>query len=70
MEQYCSQDVKITVRGIKRCARHAVRGGMNAKEKPVFVEAAMKSGIDITEKLDDYRTDVLRRKRPSEWNYF
>ncbi len=64
MEQYGSQDVKITVRGIRRCARHAARGGPDAKGKPGFLEAALKSGIDVCEDVDTYRTDILKRMHP------
>ncbi len=64
MEQYSSQDVKITVRGIRRCARHAARGGADAKRSPGFLEAALKSGIDVSEDVDIYRTDILKRMHP------
>lgn len=60
MEQFGSQDVKITVRGIRPCARHAARGGMDAKARPGFLEQALKSGIDISEDVDDYRTNILK----------
>jgi len=65
MEQYGSQDVKITVRGIKRCAMHAARGGVDAKARPKFLEAALKSGIDVNELVDDYRTNILKQRRPN-----
>lgn len=58
MQKYGSQDVKITVRGIKRCARHAAR---DADVRPAFLEAAIKSGVDISEHVDDYRRDLRRR---------
>lgn len=61
MEQFGSQDVKITVRGMRRCARHAARGGPGAPAKPGFMEAALKSGVDITEDVDNYRYDILRK---------
>jgi len=63
MEQYGAQDVKITVRGIKRCARHAARGGADAKARPKFLEAALKSGIDVNESVDIYRRDILKQRR-------
>jgi len=63
MEQYGSQDVKITVRGIKRCARHAARGGPNKAAKPAFLEAALNSGIDLNESVDDYRTNILKQRQ-------
>lgn len=62
MEQYGSQDVKITVRGIRRCKRHAARGGTDAPAKPGFMEAALSSGIDISEDVDDYRTNILKQR--------
>ncbi len=65
MEQYGSQDVKITVRGIKRCARHAARGGADAKRSPGFLEAALKSGIDISEGVDNYRANILKQRHPN-----
>lgn len=65
MEQYGNQDVKITLRGIKRCARHAARGGADAKAKPGFLEQALKSGIDISEDVDDYRTNILKQRHPN-----
>jgi hypothetical protein len=65
VEQFGSQDVKITVRGIKRCARHAARGGADAKPRPAFIEHALRSGIDISDKVDDYRTNILKQRRPN-----
>lgn len=62
---YGSQDVKIAVRGLKRCVRHAARGGADAKQRPAFLEAALKSGIDINEGVDDYRTNILRQRHPA-----
>ncbi len=63
IEQYGAQDVKITVRGsIRRCARHAARGGADAKAKPAFLEAALKSGIDLNESVDSYRYDILKKR--------
>jgi len=62
MEQYGSRDVKITVRGIKRCARHAARGGHNKAAKPAFLEAALSSGIDLNESVDKYRSDILKSR--------
>ena len=67
MEQYGRQDVKITVRGIKRCARHAARG-TEAKARPAFLREAMESGIDINESVDNYRTDILKQRRPNVRN--
>lgn len=64
-EQYGAQDVKITVRGIKRCARHKARGGADAKRSPGFMEAAMKSGIDVSESVDDYRANILKQRHPN-----
>lgn len=61
-EQYGSQDVKINIRGIKRCAKHAKRGGADAKAQPAFLEAALKSGVDILENVDNYRVNILKRK--------
>ena len=65
MEQYGAQDVKITVRGIKRCARHKARGGADAKGKPAFIEQALKSGIDVSERVDDYRANIIKQRRPN-----
>ena len=62
MEQYGSQDAKITVIGIKRCSRHAARGGADAKPKPAFLDAALKSGIDVNESVDDYRINILKQR--------
>jgi len=62
-EQYGAQDVKITVRGIKRCARHKARGGADAKAKPGFMAAALKSGVDISEGVDNYRYNILRGRK-------
>jgi hypothetical protein len=66
MDQYGSHDVKITVRGIRRCARHAARGGDEKKARPVFIEQALKSGIDISEDVDDYREDILKQRHHQE----
>lgn len=64
MEQYGSRDdVKVTITHIKRCVRHAVRGGADAKAKPAFLEAALKSGIDVNESVDDYRENILRMRK-------
>ncbi len=62
MEQYGSKDVKLTVHGIRRCARHAARGGVDAKVKPAFMDAVLKSGADISEDVDEYRYNILRSK--------
>jgi len=64
MEQYGSRDVKITVRGIKRCKRHAARGGADAPARPEFLKAALKSGIDVSESVDDYRENILKQRHP------
>lgn len=64
MEQYGSQDVKITVRGIKPCIRHAARGGADGKRGPRFLEAALKSGIDISDNVDEYRKNILKQRYP------
>ncbi len=63
MTVYGSQDVKISVRGIKGCKRHGVRSA-EAKAKPVFIEAALKSNIDINENVDIYRRDILKQRHP------
>ena len=65
MEQYGSRDVKITVRGIKRCAMHKARGGADAKGKPAFIEQALKSGIDVSEGVDDYRANIIKQRHPN-----
>ncbi len=62
--RYGAEDVKITIHGLKRCKRHG--GGLktgNADRKPrrAFMEAAIRSGIDILEGVDDNRYD--RRQR-------
>ena len=66
-EQYGSQDVKITVRGIKRCAGHREWNPEKAA-KPAFLEAALKSGIDIYEDVDIYRKDILKSRHPVRRN--
>jgi len=53
------------VRGIKRCARHKARGGADAKGKPAFIEQALKSGIDVSERVDDYRANIIKQRRPN-----
>jgi hypothetical protein len=63
--QYGARDVKITILGLKRCKQHS--GGVqkgNADKKPrhAFMEAAMKSGIDVTPELDDYRYNILKQR--------
>ncbi len=61
--RFGAEDVKITIQGLKRCKRHG--GGMknnvhaNKKLRPEFIEAAMRSGIDLNESVDDYH-DILK----------
>lgn len=61
---YGSQDVKIAVRGIKGCKNHGPRRGQEDKAKPAFLRAALRSGININENVDDYRTNILRQRHP------
>lgn len=63
--RFGAEDVKITIQGLKRCKRHG--GGMksesaNANKKPrsEFMKAAMRSGIDINEAVDDH--DILKQR--------
>ena len=60
-EQYGSRDVKITVQAIKRCHRHAARNPTKAA-KPAFLEAALRSGIDVYEDVDKYRQNILKAR--------
>ena len=53
--RFGAEDVKITIQGLKRCKWHG--GGLkngNADRKPrhAFMEAAMRSGININEAVD------------------
>jgi hypothetical protein len=64
---FSHKDVKITISGIKRCKRHGgglKNGNADRKPKPAFLEAAIRSGIDINESLDDYRSDILKQRQP------
>lgn len=63
-QQYGTQDVKITIQGIKRCHRHAARGN-NAKPQPAFLNAALRSGIEINPGVDDYRDNILKTRHPN-----
>lgn len=59
MQQYRDKEVKITVRGLKRCTAHR----SSARETPEFLKAALKSGIDISERTDRYRYDILKERQ-------
>lgn len=61
MQQYRDKEVKITVRGLRRCAAHSPSTGKTA---PEFLKAALKSGIDVAERADQYRYDILNRRQP------
>ncbi len=61
MQQYRDKEVKITVRGLKRCTDH--RSPVR-ETVPEFLMAALRSGIDITEGVDRYRYDILKRRQP------
>ncbi len=63
-EQYGSRDVKIIVQAIRPCHRHVARNPEKAA-KPAFLEAALSSGIDINESVDDYRTNILKQRHPN-----
>jgi hypothetical protein len=66
--QYGARDVRITIQGLKRCKQHS--GGVkttvntNKKPRPKFMEAAMRSGIDINTSVDDYKT-ILKQRVPN-----
>ncbi len=60
MQQYRDKDVKITVRGLKRCTVHHP----SKETAPEFLMAALKSGIDLSERVDRYRYDILKRRQP------
>jgi hypothetical protein len=55
--QYGAKDVKITIQGLKRCKQHSggakKEASANRKPRPAFMEAAMRSGIDINPQVDD-----------------
>jgi hypothetical protein len=53
-EKYGNQDVKISIHAMTRCASHASPAG--AKMRQAFLEAAIKSGIDVMETVDDFRS--------------
>lgn len=64
--QYGPRDVKITIQGLKRCKNHS--GGVHResasknKLRPAFMEAAMRSGIDICEDVDKYKHNILKQR--------
>jgi hypothetical protein len=52
--QYGARDVRITIQGLKRCKRHGggvKNGNVDKKPRHAFMEAAMKSGIDVNEAM-------------------
>jgi len=64
--RFGAEDVKITIQGLKRCKHHS--GGVkiesarkNRIARPEFLEAAMRSGIDIVPVVDDYRYNRKQR---------
>jgi hypothetical protein len=61
-QQYEDKDVKITIRALTRCKAHA--SNRSAKARPAFMEAALKSGIDVIQRVDLYRRDILRERHP------
>ena len=67
MDQFSNQDVKITVRSINPCARHAASakymreaaaGGTKGDTR--FLNRALRSGVDINAAVDDYRSVIKR----------
>ena len=60
---YGDKDVKLVVVGIKRCHAHAARNP-EKPAKPAFLEAALNSGIDINDRVDEYRYSILRSRFP------
>lgn len=60
MQQYRDKDVKITVRGLKRCVEHQSSPRETA---PEFLKVALQSGIDISERVDRYRYDILKGRQ-------
>lgn len=59
IRHYQDKEVKITVRGLKTCQAHHF-----SKDAPGFLQAALRSGIDISERVDSYRYDILKRMQP------
>jgi len=63
------RDVKITIQGLKRCKRHGggMKNNMHANKKPraEFMKAAMRSGIDVHEAVDNYKHDILKQRSPN-----
>ena len=64
-KQYKDKDVKIVIRALTRCQGHASPKG--AKPQPEFMNAALRSGIDVNEVVDRYRRDVLRERHPVQF---
>lgn len=66
--QYGSRDVKITIQGLKRCKQHSggvKQGTVDRKPRHAFMEAAMRSRIDICEDVDKYKHDILKQRHPN-----
>lgn len=66
--QYGARDVKITIQGLKRCKRHGgglKNGNTDKKPRHAFMEAAMRSGIDLNPQVDDYKQDILKQRYPN-----
>lgn len=61
-KQYKDKDVKIVIRALTRCKGHSSPKG--AKPQPEFMNAALRSGIDVKDVVDRYRRDVLGQRHP------